>query len=62
MCCTWRYATPGPSAPLSPATGSGHGLQGMRERVLLLGGQFSAGPDGTGGFVVQASIPLRGAR
>jgi signal transduction histidine kinase len=48
------------SAGASGASGTtGHGLQGMRERVLLLGGQFAAGPDNAGGFLVQATIPLR---
>jgi signal transduction histidine kinase len=29
------------------ASGGGHGLQGMRERILLAGGQLQAGPAGT---------------
>jgi signal transduction histidine kinase len=37
--------------------GSGHGLIGMRERVSMYGGTFSAGPAPTGGFAVSASIP-----
>ncbi|MBV9093773.1 MAG: sensor histidine kinase [Streptosporangiaceae bacterium] len=36
----------------------GHGLTGMRERVTLLGGQFSAGPLPGYGFRVSARIPL----
>jgi signal transduction histidine kinase len=41
------------------AGGSGHGIIGMRERVHLCGGTFSAGPrpDG-GGFQVTAALPL----
>lgn len=35
----------------------GHGLAGMRERVTLLGGTLSAGPDGAGGFAVEATFP-----
>ncbi|WP_309620920.1 histidine kinase, partial [Salinibacterium sp.] len=35
----------------------GHGLAGMRERALLVGGTFSAGPE-DGGFVVRAGIPM----
>ncbi|MFP5252703.1 MAG: sensor histidine kinase [Actinomycetes bacterium] len=38
--------------------GSGHGLLGMRERVEACGGRFSAGPDGAGGFLVRAELPL----
>ncbi|MER5635982.1 histidine kinase [Kitasatospora sp. NPDC002227] len=37
----------------------GNGLVGMRERVLALGGSFSAGPDGKGGFLVEAVLPSR---
>lgn len=35
-----------------------HGLIGMRERVVLHGGQFDAGPRSEGGFGVRASFPL----
>ena len=38
--------------------GSGHGIIGMRERVSLLGGEFSAGPLPGYGFQVNAHIPL----
>jgi len=38
--------------------GSGHGIIGMRERVSLLGGEFSAGPLPGYGFGVSAHIPL----
>ncbi|NBH09034.1 two-component sensor histidine kinase, partial [Amycolatopsis sp. SID8362] len=40
--------------------GSGRGLAGLRERVGVLGGDFSAGPHGAA-FVVRARIPT-GAR
>jgi signal transduction histidine kinase len=36
----------------------GRGLLGMRERAELLGGHLDAGPSPTGGFVVNASIPV----
>ncbi|WP_138758720.1 sensor histidine kinase [Modestobacter altitudinis] len=36
----------------------GHGLQGMRERVALLGGRLSAGNRDGGGFAVTAVVPL----
>ena len=60
-----RYA-PGRDAP-DPALrlgggygslGGGHGIIGMRERVTLLGGEFSAGPLPGYGFQVSAHIPL----
>lgn len=37
--------------------GAGHGLIGMRERVTLHGGEFSAGPRDNGGFTVSARLP-----
>jgi signal transduction histidine kinase len=37
---------------------AGHGLIGMRERVLLCGGEFSAGPRPDRGFRVAATLPL----
>jgi signal transduction histidine kinase len=40
-----------------PGPESGHGLIGMRERVSVHGGQFSAGPGPTGGWRVSATIP-----
>jgi signal transduction histidine kinase len=49
-------STPGWSAP--DVAGSGHGIIGMRERVSLLGGEFSAGPLPGYGFQVSAHIPL----
>jgi len=40
---------------------AGRGVAGMRERVQLLGGRFTAGPRPEGGFAIHASIPLDGA-
>jgi signal transduction histidine kinase len=37
--------------------GSGHGLVGMRERALLLGGTLDAGPIPEGGWRVRATLP-----
>jgi signal transduction histidine kinase len=39
-------------------TGSGHGIVGMRERALLLGGRLDASPRPGGGFHVVAHLPL----
>lgn len=39
-------------------TAGGHGLVGMRERAVLFGGRFEAGPDGAGWRVLVA-VPLR---
>lgn len=39
--------------------GGGNGLVGMRERVVALGGSFSAGPEQDGGFRVEAVLPSR---
>ncbi|MFD5465003.1 sensor histidine kinase [Kitasatospora sp. NPDC127059] len=52
----------GPGGPGRPklsavAGGSGFGLLGMRERVTLLSGQFSAGRRPEGGFRVAARLP-----
>ncbi|WP_405834041.1 sensor histidine kinase [Streptomyces sp. NBC_00105] len=37
---------------------TGFGITGMRERVSLLHGRFNAGPRATGGFRVEAVLPL----
>jgi signal transduction histidine kinase len=38
--------------------GAGHGLVGMADRVRLLGGRLTAGPDDGGSWVVRARLPL----
>ena len=40
--------------------GATHGLIGMRERALLLGGSLDVGPGADGGFIVRARLPLDG--
>jgi signal transduction histidine kinase len=40
--------------------GSGHGIVGMRERALLLGGSIEAGPRPSGGFRLAARLPIEG--
>jgi len=47
---------PGPP-PGWDRAGGGHGLIGMRERVALYGGAFTAGPGAAGGFTVNARLP-----
>jgi signal transduction histidine kinase len=44
--------------PLVPADRLGHGLVGMRERIGAHGGSVTAGPAATGGWLVEASLPL----
>jgi signal transduction histidine kinase len=41
--------------------GTGRGIEGMRERCALLGGDLTAGPRGGGGFEVSARLPLADA-
>ena len=36
----------------------GHGLLGMRERAIMVGGTLSAGPAEGGGFAVEALLPI----
>jgi len=42
----------------STLPGSSHGIVGMRERALLLGGSLDAGPRPGGGFRVVAQLPI----
>ncbi|WP_329454856.1 sensor histidine kinase [Streptomyces sp. NBC_01497] len=44
-----------------PHTSGGRGLTGLRERVDMLDGEFTAGPTPEGGFRVHAHIPAGGA-
>lgn len=39
----------------------GHGLLGMRERAIMVGGTLSVGPADGGGFAVEAELPIPGA-
>jgi signal transduction histidine kinase len=41
----------------APPDARGHGIDGMRERALLLGGELEAGPHSGGGFRVRAALP-----
>lgn len=53
-----RVSDPGPTRAASTVDGTGSGLIGMRERVLLTGGAIETGPSGDG-FDVTATIPRR---
>lgn len=48
---------PGSRVP-PPDRSAGHGLIGIRERVLMYGGMFHAGPRPEGGFGVSGRIPF----
>jgi signal transduction histidine kinase len=47
----------GPGVRVLPGATPGHGLIGMRERAMMYGGEFSAGPRSEGGFAVRARLP-----
>ena len=53
-----RVQDPGPARDAPTTDGTGSGLIGMRERVLLAGGSIETGPSGDG-FAVSAEIPRR---
>jgi signal transduction histidine kinase len=50
---------PGGDAAAGRDGAAGHGIAGMRERVLAIGGQFSAGPRPGGAFQVRATLPYQ---
>jgi signal transduction histidine kinase len=50
----------GPGPSLADAA-SGHGLAGMRERAAMAGGHVTAGPGPSAGFLIEASLPTKGA-
>jgi signal transduction histidine kinase len=54
---TVEVSTEGSASPGTAVGGSGRGLAGLRERVNVLGGEFSADRQPGGGFVVRARVP-----
>ncbi|MCU7727792.1 histidine kinase [Actinoplanes sp. KI2] len=56
-----QVSTDGTATRPAAVGGSGRGLAGLRERVDLLGGEFSAGGRAGGGFRVTARIPAGSA-
>ncbi|TWF75730.1 signal transduction histidine kinase [Pseudonocardia hierapolitana] len=54
-----EIGTDGTGSAVASPGGSGRGLAGLRERVGVLGGEFSAGHRDGGGFVVRARIPVQ---
>jgi signal transduction histidine kinase len=53
-----EVADTGGTATAPARLGTGRGLLGLRERLALYGGTLHAGPRPTGGFRVQAEIPV----
>jgi signal transduction histidine kinase len=52
-----RIRDNGPGPATSP-TGPGHGLTGMNERAVAVGGRLSTGTSVGGGFLVEAILPV----
>jgi signal transduction histidine kinase len=53
---TLRIRDTGPG-PAAEASSGGHGLSGMRERAIAVGGQLRTGRAAGGGFLVEATLP-----
>jgi signal transduction histidine kinase len=50
-----------PGPPGRGDAAEGHGLVGMRERAAMVGGALRAGPLDSGGFLVEAELPVDGS-
>ncbi|MGV9941373.1 sensor histidine kinase [Streptomyces sp. NPDC003401] len=57
---TVEVGTDGSGSRVDSPSGGGRGLEGLRERVDVLGGDFSADHQTGGGFLVRARIPAKG--
>ncbi|MEV0647762.1 histidine kinase [Phytomonospora sp. NPDC050363] len=51
----------GPGTRPSAGGGSGYGLRGAGERATILGGSLESGPTPSGGYLVDARLPVREA-
>ncbi|WP_190230686.1 histidine kinase [Streptomyces umbrinus] len=56
-----RVVNSSPDRPAPPSPGAGHGLLGMRERAMMLGGTLMAMETACGGFTVAAFLPRSAA-
>ncbi|MBP2706960.1 sensor histidine kinase [Microbispora sp. RL4-1S] len=54
---TIRVVNTAPDRPAPSSPEPGHGLLGMRERTVMLGGELVAGPAPDGGYEVRATLP-----
>jgi signal transduction histidine kinase len=55
-----RVRDNGPGPGTAGRAERGHGLLGMRERVATVGGELRIGPAPVSGFLVEATLPVRG--
>ncbi|MFF9334564.1 sensor histidine kinase [Streptomyces albogriseolus] len=53
-----EVANTAPTREPPPSAGAGHGLLGMRERAVMLGGTLTAGPWSGRGYRVEARLPV----
>ena len=57
----WSWSTPCAARERADPGRGGRGLDGIRERVLLLGGRLTAGPDGDR-WLIRARLPYEDSR
>jgi len=50
------------AADVPPERAAGYGLVGVRERVVALAGEMTAGPESTGGWALRTRLPLEPRR
>lgn len=59
---TVRVVNTAPAGPVVAAPRGGHGLLGMRERTVMLGGELATGRTPDGGYEVTAILPVPSPR